>query len=114
MDKFLQIVQLVGTCLSILVVVIIPMILYLWKKVKELIAAPSNKKPTVLLDIYNNVVQYIQDAEKMFTEGTSKKSWVLSQIKNDCISASIEYDADYWTKLINKEVAMTKKVNVAK
>lgn len=50
----------------------------------------------------------------MFTEGTSKKSWVLSQIKNDCISASIEYDADYWTKLINKEVAMTKKVNVAK
>ena len=33
MDKFLQIVQLVGTCLSILVVVIIPMILYLWKKV---------------------------------------------------------------------------------
>lgn len=66
MDKFLQIVQLVGTCLSILVVVIIPMILYLWKKVKELIAAPSDKKPTVLLDIYNNVVQYIQDAEKMF------------------------------------------------
>lgn len=111
MDKVYAIVQLVATVLSFLVVVVLPVTIWLVKKVKELITTPAEKMPDKIVDIWNSLIDYIKSAESAFTSGTAKLDDVLKSVKLDCLSAGITFDKDYWTKAVNKVISMTKKVN---
>lgn len=112
MDKVYTIVQLVATVLSFLIVVVVPVTIWLVKKVKELITTPADKMPEKVVDIWNGLIDYVKSAESAFTSGTAKLDDVLKSIKLDCLSAGITFDKDYWTKAVNKVIAMTKRVNV--
>lgn len=112
MDKVYTIARLVATVLPYLVVVVLLVTIWLVKKVKELITTPAEKMPAKIVDIWNNLIDYIKSAESAFTSGTAKLDAVLKSIKLDCLSAGITFDKDYWIKAVNKVISMTKKVNV--
>lgn len=112
MDKAYAIFQLVSMVLPFLVVFVLSVTIWLVKRVKELITTPAEKMPAKIVDIWNNLIDYIKSAESAFTSGTAKLDDVLKSIKLDCLAAGITFDKDYWTKAVNKVISMTKKVNV--
>lgn len=112
MDKVYATIRLVSIVLSFLVVVVLPVTIWLFKKVKELMTTPADKMPDKIVDIWNSLIDYIKSAESAFTSGTAKLDDVLKSVKLDCLSAGITFDKDYWTKAVNKVISMTKKVNV--
>ena len=57
------------------------------------------------------VVNLMQDAEDLYSDGASKKEWVMMGVLNLADTADYEIDMGAVSKLIDELAAMSKKVN---
>lgn len=124
MDKFLQVIQIICYSLSLLMVVVVPFCLWVYKKIRQLKTADAADRPAIVNDLISACMGFVTDAEKMFYSlnrdthnytdhgaGESKLAWVLSQMRAMCISRGITFDEEYWTKYVNDLVEVSSKVN---
>lgn len=125
MDK-VQLVFYIVLVLIPAVAAIIPSVIWLIKKVRQLIVAPADEKQDIVNEIYDNCVKYVVAAEQAYSllnaslkmqnesAGKTKLSYVLDKIKIDCLDKGVTYDESYWTNKVNNLVEMSKTVNVVK
>lgn len=124
MSKFVEVLQIASYALSILVIVIVPFVIYVYKKIRELIAAKSpDEVEEILNDIMDKCIEFVRDAENSYkmqneylkkegaTAGKLKKENVLAMLKIECMNRGIEFNAGYWERKIYALVEMSKEVN---
>lgn len=88
------------------VVVLIPLVYELIKFVKK---AAKEKNWSQLLKI---IMGLMADAEQRFEDGSSRKDWVIGQLK--AISKTLNYDIDWnvVSEMIDQICAASKEINV--
>ena len=86
-------------------VVLIPLIVKLIEYVQK---ASKEKNWNKLLELTMNLMQ---EAETKFTDGASKKQWVLAMVKASADSINYDIDIEEVGKIIDSLCAMTKVVN---
>lgn len=86
-------------------VVLIPLVVKLIEYVQK---ASKEKNWNKLLELTMNLMQ---EAETKFTDGASKKQWVLAMVKASADSINYDIDIEEVGKMIDSLCAMTKVVN---
>lgn len=86
-------------------VVLVPLVLKLIEYVKK---ATKEKNWNKLLELTMNLMQ---EAETKFTDGASKKQWVLAMVKASADTINYDIDMEEVSKMIDSLCAMTKVVN---
>lgn len=85
--------------------VCIPLIVTLVKYIKEAI---KEKNWGELLEL---VMSYMEEAEKKFEDGATKKEWVMAMVLNSAEAINYDIDMDVVSKLIDSLCDMSNKVN---
>lgn len=120
-----DILTIVSTIASFLLVTLIPTIIGLIKKWKAAKAAKTDaEKQSIYNDMLNQVTNLIENAETTFSAldkslkaqslpgcGAQKKSQVMDKLQLYAIQKGIDFDTEYWSKKVDEVVAVTKKVN---
>lgn len=120
-----QIITLITSIASFLLVTLIPSLILLiqkWKAYKN--AKTEEEKQKILNEITTACNQLIKDAEQTYKSvdnvlksqgskgcGAVKKEIVLSKIQALCLEKGIEYNQDYWSNKIEEIIDVTKNVN---
>ena len=99
MDMELLVSILTG--LSVAIPMVIALVVYVQKSVQE-------KNWTALLKL---VTELMEEAEKNFQDGSSRKAWVLSMVEASMNTINYKVDMDVVGKLIDDLCAMSKVVN---
>ena len=112
---------------AFLITVLIPTVIVLVRKAKDLKNAKTEaERQEIINEILGEAKNFVVSAEEMYksvndilkTQGVScgalKKDKVMTSIQQLCISKGINYDADFWSAEVEKIVAVTKKVNATK
>lgn len=86
-------------------VVLIPLVVKLIEYVQK---ASKEKNWNKLLELTMNLMK---EAEIKFTDGASKKQWVLAMVKASADSINYDIDIEEVGKMIDSLCAMTKVVN---
>ena len=86
-------------------VVLIPLVVKLIEYVQK---ASKEKNWNKLLELTMNLMK---EAETKFTDGASKKQWVLAMVKASADSINYDIDIEEVGKMIDSLCAMTKVVN---
>lgn len=120
-----DILTIVSTVASFLLVTLIPTIIALVKKWKDAKAAKTDaEKQAIYNDMLNQVTDLIENAETTFSAlnsslkaqgkigcGALKKNTVMDKLQIYAMTKGIDFDADYWSKKVDEIVDMTKQVN---
>lgn len=110
---------------SFLFVTLIPSVIALVKKSKAAKMAKTDaEKQAIYNEMLEEVQQIIADTEKAYEgvdaimkastakgDSKGKKYNALEAVRLLCLEKGIEYDADYWSAVIDKQVEFTKQVN---
>lgn len=122
----MEVLDYICRVLALFVPVLTPMVLYLWKLCVKLKTAKAEDKPDILMDILDNLVKYMAQAEIQFsqlnaelkaksagkeTAGSTKLGEVLSKVKMDCLERGITFSEEYWADKIHRLCEMAKIVN---
>lgn len=83
----------------------IPLVVKLIQYVK---AAVKEKNWNAVMDL---VIQYMQQAEQMFSEGSVRKEWVLCMVKVSAVSVNYDVDMKVISDMIDSLCAMSRVVN---
>ena len=86
-------------------VVLIPLVVKLIEYVQK---ATKEKNWNKLLELTMNLMQ---EAETKFTDGASKKQWVLAMVKASADTINYDIDMEEVSKMVDSLCAMTKVVN---
>ena len=95
----------------VLLVGLITTIVKLIKNAKILASELQGK--ISLVQAYTLINQWYTTAEQTLSSSTDKKEYVLTKIDEYCTSINVNFDKDYWSKLIDETIAMTKQVNTS-
>ena len=120
-----QIITIISTVASFLVVTLIPSIIALVKYVKDYKAAKTDAEKQAIynemLGVANNLIAAAEDKYKDLDaliksqggagSGKDKKDDVMTKLQLYCTEKGISFDSDYWSAKIDEIVALTKKVN---
>lgn len=90
------------TGLSVAIPMVVALIVYVKKSIQE-------KNWTNLLSLLKEL---IEEAEKNFADGASRKAWVMSMVEASMSTINYNVDMEVVSKLIDDLVAMSKVVNV--
>lgn len=90
--------------LSVLIPLVIKLVEYVKKAVKE-------KNWNIILGI---VMNYMAIAEEKFSDNADRKEWVLAMVAESAKTVNYDLDIQVIDKLIDDLCAMAKKVNVNK
>lgn len=101
MDWLQTIIYLLPT-ITTLVVLVVKLVQAVQKAVKE-------KNWNQLVDM---VMSYMVEAEEKFSDGATRKEWVMAMIRNSAELVNYDINMDEVSILIDKLSAMSKKVNV--
>lgn len=101
MNTYLELAVQVVPSLVVIITLIFKLVEYVQKSVKE-------KNWNNLLKL---VLSLMQEAEKNFTDGASKKKWVIDMVKASADSINYTINTDELSKLIDNLCDMTKVVN---
>ena len=119
------IVRILIALASFLFVTLIPSIIALINKSKKAKAATTEaEKQAIYNEMLSDVKQIIADTEEAYKnvdalmkkdtgkgDSKGKKYNALEAVRILCLEKGIEFDPEYWSAQIDKEVAFTKKVN---
>ena len=101
MDWLQTIIYLLPT-ITTLVVLVVKLVQAVQKAIKE-------KNWNQLVDM---VMSYMVEAEEKFSDGATRKEWVMAMIRNSAELVNYDINMDEVSILIDKLSAMSKKVNV--
>ena len=101
MDWLQTIIYLLPT-ITTLVVLVCKLVQAVQKAIKE-------KNWNQLADM---VMSYIMEAEEKFSDGATRKEWVMAMVTNSAELVNYDINMDEVSELIDKLCAMAKKVNV--
>lgn len=101
MNQYLEFAIQILSGLVVLIPLVVKLIEYVQKATKE-------KNWNKLLDM---TMELMEEAEKKFEDGASKKQWVLAMIKASADSINYDIDIEEVGKMIDSLCAMTKVVN---
>ena len=87
--------------LAVCIPVVIALVKYVQKAIKE-------KNWSNLLEL---VMSYMEEAEKKFEDGATKKEWVMAMILNSAEAINYDIDMEVVSKLIDSLCDMSNKVN---
>lgn len=87
--------------LAVCIPVVIALVKYVQKAIKE-------KNWSNLLEL---VMSYMEEAEKKFEDGATKKEWVMAMILNSAEAINYDIDMEVVSKLIDNLCDMSNKVN---
>ena len=87
--------------LAVCIPVVIALVKYAKKAIKE-------KNWSNLLEL---VMSYMEEAEKKFEDGATKKEWVMAMILNSAEAINYDIDMEVVSKLIDSLCDMSNKVN---
>ena len=107
MDKWVSVLVSILSGLAVCIPLVIKLITYVQKAVKE-------KNWTKLVSMLTG---YISEAEQKFTDGATRKQWVLAMIQTSAKEINYELDAadlNNISNMIDEFIDMTKVVNVPK
>ena len=112
---YLDIIHIVIVVLGVISTSVIPLIFAL-KRAKDNFANAKDDadRERSIVDMIDVVRQLIEIAEKTYTEATGqeKKSAVLTELEDYAKMRNYSFDFEYWGKVIDDLVSMTKKVNI--
>ena len=100
MDWLQTIIYLLPT-ITTLVVLVCKLVQAVQKAIKE-------KNWNQLVDM---VMSYIMEAEEKFSDGATRKEWVMAMVTNSAELVNYDINMDEVSELIDKLCAMAKKVN---
>lgn len=81
------------------------------------------EKQSAINDLKQLAQEYIVEAENLYknvdslvkqtggTCGAQKKDSVMTKILQACLTKGVEYDQEYWSKIVDELVDVTRKVN---
>ena len=111
--------------IGVVVASLIPCIIVYIKKIKDLKKAKeSAEKERIINELKESAQDLIVEAENTYrtvdeilksqgsSSGAVKKESVMSKLRIEAIEKGIKFDAEYWSGVIDKLVAITKKVNI--
>ena len=101
MDWLQTIIYLLPT-ITTLVVLVVKLVQAVQKAIKE-------KNWNQLVDM---VMSYMVEAEEKFSDGATRKEWVMAMIRNSAELVNYDINMDEVSILIDKLSEMSKKVNV--
>jgi hypothetical protein len=107
MDKWVSILVSILSGLAVCIPLVSKLVTYVQKAVKE-------KNWAKLVSMLTG---YISEAEQKFTDGATRKQWVLAMIQTSAKEINYDLDAadlNNISKMIDELVDMTKVVNVPK
>ena len=90
--------------LSVLIPLVIKLVEYVKKAVKE-------KNWNIIIGL---VLEYMAIAEEKFTDNADRKEWVLAMVAESAKTVNYDLDITVIAKLIDDLCTMAKKVNVKK
>lgn len=99
--NWLQIVVPVLTGLAAVIPLVIKLVEYVQKAVKE-------KNWDKLLEL---LMEYMERAEEMFDNGADRKEWVMAMVKSSAETINYDVDMEAISKLIDELCKMSKVVN---
>lgn len=104
MEIFLEVLKYIGI-IATGIATAIPLVIKLAKTFNELRRSRNWGK------LVGIVVNLMEDAEDLYSDGASKKEWVMMGIENVADSVDYEIDMGAVSELIDQLCAMSKKVN---
>ena len=102
--KWYEIIITICTGLATCVPLMIALVQYVQKAIKE-----KNWN-----DLLKLVMNLIQQAENKFATGTERKEWVLMSVKASADTINYDIDMDEVSALIDSLCSLTRNVNIAK
>ena len=101
MDTLMQFILSIISGLAVAIPLVLKLIEYVKKAVKE-------KNWNQLLKL---VMSYMEEAEKKFEDGASRKEWTMGMIENSAEVVNYDIDMQVVSDLIDSLCAMSKVVN---
>ncbi len=122
--ELMDIIKITGTLAGFFFTVLIPTIIVMINRIKAVrIAKTEAEKQTAINELKAEAQEFVMGVETLYADidavvkqqgkslGAIKKDSVMTKIQDACILKHIEFDKEYWSKVIDDLVTVTKQVN---
>ncbi len=122
--ELMDIIKITGTLAGFLFTVLIPTIIVMINRINAVRKANTEaEKQTAINELKAEAQEFIIGAESLYADidaivkqqgkslGAIKKDSVMTKIQDACILKHIEFDKEYWSKVVDDLVTVTRQVN---
>ena len=119
-----DILTLISTLLGFVTTILIPTIIVMINRIKAVKAAKTEaERQAAISDIKTLAQDFIMEAETLYKDidsivkkdgktcGAVKKDSVMIKIQDACLGKGIDFDKEFWSAFVDKQVTLTRQVN---
>lgn len=124
MEQLEKIITIVSTLAGFLLTCLIPTVIVMINRIKAVRKAKTEAERQEALNDLKALAQgFVVDAESLYKDidaivkqngkscGAVKKDSVMTKIQDACLTKGVAFDKEYWSKVVDDLVAVTRQVN---
>lgn len=124
MEQLEKIITIVSTLAGFLLTCLIPTVIVMINRIKAVRKAKTEaERQEVLNDLKALAQGFVVDAESLYKDidaivkqngkscGAVKKDSVMTKIQDACLTKGVAFDKEYWSKVVDDLVTVTRQVN---
>lgn len=124
MEQLEKIITIVSSLAGFLLTCLIPTVIVMINRIKAVRKAKTEaERQEALNDLKALAQDFVVDAESLYKDidaivkqngkscGAVKKDSVMTKIQDACLTKGVAFDKEYWSKVIDDLVAVTRQVN---
>lgn len=125
MEQLEKIITIVSTLAGFLLTCLIPTVIVMINRIKAVRKAKTEAERQEALNDLKALAQgFVVDAESLYKDidaivkqngkscGAVKKDSVMTKIQDACLTKGVAFDKEYWSKVVDDLVTVTRQVNV--
>lgn len=125
MEQLEKIITIVSTLAGFLLTCLIPTVIVMINRIKAVRKAKTEAERQEALNDLKALTQgFVVDAESLYKDidaivkqngkscGAVKKDSVMTKIQDACLTKGVAFDKEYWSKVVDDLVTVTRQVNV--
>lgn len=124
MEQLEKIITIVSTLAGFLLTCLIPTVIVMINRIKAVRKAKTEAERQEALNDLKALAQgFVVDAESLYKDidaivkqngkscGAVKKDSVMTKIQDACLTKGVAFDKEYWSKVVDDLVTVTRQVN---